>query len=99
MHELLATLITGLIVNLRNCHELIDRTEFLNFVASNLHCVTIQSFTLIALAWQASRQKFSSITTYKPSSPTPARPDTQFAIALLSCCQSKQGYVPGKSQT
>ena len=27
MHELLATLITGLIVNLRNCHELIDRTD------------------------------------------------------------------------
>ena len=63
-----------------------------------MHCVTIQSFTFIALAWQASRQKFSSITTYKTSSPTPARPDTQFAIALLFCCQSKQGYAPAKSR-
>jgi hypothetical protein len=33
------------------------------------------------IAWQGNRQKFSAITTSKPSSPTPNVRDTQAAIA------------------
>jgi len=71
---------------------------FLNSVASKYECATIQLFTLIALAWQASRQKFFLITTYKPSSPTSNALDIQFGIALLFYCRSKQDSAREKSQ-
>jgi antirestriction protein len=81
-------------------HRTISNT-FMHILIPTLmaNCVNCHELVERDTVWQADRQKFFLITTYKSSLPTPAPPDTPFAIALSSCCQSKRAYELAKSRT